>query len=456
MSTYETVRANRDALKSDLETRLRKAEVAGRGMTAAESREFDRDADRLREFNERLEQLRDEDVREARAAAHHLEVGTADSERRDERVQVTGEPAIYRDPAKDPTSPSFFRDLRNAKLGDYEAAERLHRNERARGMERRAGDMTTAAGEGGTFAPPLWLTQDFIALARPGRVAADLAFRQELPSGVSSINLPKVASGGTTAVQATQNSALSDTAMTTTSVSSGITTIGGKQIVSLQLLQQSGIPFDRVVLQDLAADYAKQVDTQFLYGSNASGQLNGLVNVAQNTAFTTTSPALTSSTPANSFYNKVIAAAAGIATARYMPADAVVLHPNRWAWCLQALDGQVRPIIDASGNPRNSVAVSTEVVAEGSVGTLGHLPVFVDANISTTANSATNQDECYVIRRSDIYLWEAPLRLEAFDQPYADNASILFRALSWVAAIPNRYSASVASIRGTGMVNPTL
>ena len=146
------------------------------------------------------------------------------------------------------------------------------------------------------------------------------------------LNLPKVSGGATTAVKALQNSALSDTAMTTTSVSTGITTIGGKQIVSMQLLDQCGIPFDRVILGDLAMDYAKQLCQQVLYGTNANGQLKGIVGVATNTAFTTASPALTSATAANSFYNKIIAAAAGIATTRYLPATALVLHTNRCAW----------------------------------------------------------------------------------------------------------------------------
>jgi len=224
----------------------------------------------------------------------------------------------------------------------------------------------------------------------------------------------------------------------------------------MQLLQQSGIPFDRVILGDLAADYAKQLDTQVLYGTGSNGQLRGWVGASTNTAYTTASPALTSATAANSFLNKIIAASAGINTARYLPPNAVVMHPNRWAWCLEALDSQVRPIISADGQSVNTAGISQDVVAEGSVGTLGKLPVFIDANISLTANSATNQDEVYVVRREDLYLWEGELRLEAFEATYADNASVLFRALNYVGAIPDRYSASLASIRGSGLIAPTL
>ncbi len=455
-STLEMVRSNRAATKAELHSLNERCSREKRDLTAAEQSEWDRKMADLTEFDRRIDDLQQQEMREAVAAAHHVEIGTPGSERSASRWSVTGEPATYRDPAKDPQSPSFFRDLRNARLGDHAAGERLRRNEQERGLEQRAGDMSTSPAAGGTFAPPMWLTENFVALARPGRVAANLANRDVLPGGISSINLPKVASGTTVAVQATQNSALSDTAMTTTSVTSGITTIGGKQIVSTQLIEQSGIPFDRVILADLAADYAKQLDTQFLYGSGSTGQLRGLVGVSTNTAYTTASPALTSATSANSLYNRVIAAAAGIATSRYLPADAIVMHPNRWAWCLQALDSQVRPIIVAAGASVNAAAITTDVVAEGSVGTLAGLPAYTDANISLTAGGSTNQDEIYVLRCEDIYLWESNLRLESFEATYADQASVLYRALNYVAAIPDRYPASVASIRGTGLVAPVL
>jgi HK97 family phage major capsid protein len=211
--------------------------------------------------------------------------------------------------------------------------------------------MTTVAAAGGSFAPPSWLVDQFIELARPGRVTADLLDHQPLPSGVSSINLPKISGGSSVSVQATQNSALSDTAMTTTSVSSGISLIGGKQIVSLQLMQQSGIPFDRVILGDLAADYAKQLDLQVLAGSGTGGQLRGLINGVGvgSTIYTSATPKVSSATAADSFYNRIIGAATAIHTTRFRPATALVLHPNRWAWVLEALDSTTRPLVITEG-----------------------------------------------------------------------------------------------------------
>jgi hypothetical protein len=291
-------------------------------------------------------------------------------------------------------------------------------------------------------------------------LTADLLDHQQLPSGVSSINLPKVSGGALTGIQATQNSALSDTAMTTTSVSSGISLIGGKQIVSIQLLQQSGVPFDRVILGDLAADYAKQLDLQVLAGSGSAGQLRGLINAAGagSTTYTTTQPSLTSVTSVNSFYNKVIAASTAVHTTRFLPATAVVMHPNRWAWCLEALDTTNRPLIVTEGSSLNAAGSSAGIVAQGSAGKIV-LPVYLDANVTVTtgAGSATNQDLVYVIRGGpDMTLWEGDLAIESFDSTYADNASVLFRCMAFSAAVVDRWAGSVNLISGTGLIAPVL
>jgi len=135
------------------------------------------------------------------------------------------------------------------------------------------------------------------------------------------------------------------------------------------------------------------------------------------------------------------------------------MHPVRWAWILEALDGQQRPQITTGGTAVNTPAVTTEPTAEGAAGTVAGLPVYLDANISLTANGTsgtTAQDEIYVLRRDDVWLWETQPLMESFDATYADQLSVLFRAVGWSAFIPNRYTGSIQSVRGTGMVNQTL
>jgi HK97 family phage major capsid protein len=258
-------------------------------------------------------------------------------------------------------------------------------------------------------------------------------------------------------VQATQNSALSDTAMTTTSVSTGITTVGGKQIVSMQLLQQSGIPFDQVILQDLAKAYAVQVDTQVLYGTNANGQVLGLVGAATNTAFTSATPAPASVTNANSLYYTIAKAAAAVQTGIYEPANAIVMTPARWAWIVGSVDTAGRPLVIPNGANFNPLGTTGDQVAQGLAGYFGSYPVYTDPNVSVLANGTsgtTAQDEIYVLRTDQLWLYESAVQTESFTATYADNASVLFRILGYIGFIPNRYAAAVQSIRGTGLLLP--
>jgi HK97 family phage major capsid protein len=301
----------------------------------------------------------------------------------------------------------------------------------------------------------MWMVEDYVKLARAARVTADLMNTQPLPGGVSSINLPAVATGTAVGVTQTQNTAVQNTDITTTSISSGITTISGQQVVSLQLMKQSGIPFDRVILEDLALAYAAQLDTQVLNGSNANGQLKGLAAAGTTVTFTTTTPHFISSTAAGSFYNKLIAAQTNIAKNRYLPADAIVMHPTRWGWALQGLDGQGRLQIAPNGPVFNAPAVTGEPVAQGYAGTLAGLPVYVDPNIPQNLGAATNQDQVFVLRRGDHWLYETPIEATTWEATYASQNSVLFRVLGFAAFI-TRYSASAQVIDGTGLVTPTL
>ena len=129
---------------------------------------------------------------------------------------------------------------------------------------------------------------------------------------------------------------------------------------------------------------------------------------------------MTSATASESFYNKVVAAATAIATARYLPAAAIVMHPNRWAWVLEALDTATRPLIVLTAQgPFGDVGTIGSVVAEGAAGTFAGLPVYTDANIPINVGLGT-EDIVIVARFPDCYLWESELSLQSFDATYAD------------------------------------
>lgn len=411
-----------------------------REMTDLERFEHTQRMDEAEQIKTRIAELQAEETRANAANASRLQLGDVGPQTGGAHVT---DPVVY---ARDNRDASFFKDLLAARSGDGSAIQRLARNNQERAL-------STTAGAGGEFAPPLWLVDEFIALARPGRVTANLLHKEALPSGVSSINLPKVATGTSTAVQATQNAAVSQTDLTTTSVSSGVTTISGKQVISLQLLEQSGIPFDQVILADLAADYAVQLDTQVISGTGASGQLHGLLGVSGATAitYTQTTPSVVG---AGGFYPTVTKAIATVGRARKLPPTHIVMTPERWAWVAGAFDGNNRPLVSPSGDAFNQVAAAGPVGSEGLVGQMAGLPVYTDLNLPTNLGTGTNQDPVLILRADDAWLWESDLRAEMFTQPYADSMGILARVYAYSAAIPNRYPAGIGIVLGTGLVTP--
>ncbi|MFE3443506.1 phage major capsid protein [Nocardia sp. NPDC059180] len=341
---------------------------------------------------------------------------------------------------------SYFRDLYNKQRGDFNAIERLHRNN-AHVMESRA--LSTAATDGGEFAPPLWLTNRYAEFARARRPWLDYLNADPLPSGQSSINVPKVTNGATVAVHV-ENGLVSNNDMVTAAVSSGIVTVAGAQTVSLQLLTQSGTPIDQVIFRDLSKAHGALADAQFLTGSGAGGNLRGALTVATLQTFTATNPG------GAAVITEILKAAQTISTTRFEWPNVIVMHPRRWVHLVNAKDTQGRPIIGVEEGGRNVQGVSLESRADGIVGTIYGIPVLIDANVPTNLGAGTNQDQILVAVSEDVMAWESPVRAEAFDSTLADLAQVYFRLLNFNASIPDRDTKGLVKIDGTGLTPPTL
>ena len=137
-------------------------------------------------------------------------------------------------------------------------------------------DLSRVDGSGGYAVPPAWLMNQYIELARPGRAFANLVQRQPLPGGTDSINIPKLLTGTTTAVQTADNQPVVQQDLTDTFINAPVRTIAGQQAVAIQLIDQSPIAFDDVVFRDLVADHSAQTDKQCLSGTGLNGQVLGV------------------------------------------------------------------------------------------------------------------------------------------------------------------------------------
>jgi HK97 family phage major capsid protein len=443
----------RGALAGKVDEVLQEARSAERDLNDAEKASFDEARTALVKHDERIEEVRanlkqaeEDEERAQRVADVARELGTVGNE---ERVEVGAEPQTYRQGGQN----SYFRDLVAVNLNRptaREASDRLERNQREVEVETRA--LTTTDGAGGDFVPPLWMVNQYVELARTARPTADRVRNETLPTGTDQVNVPKILTGTAVAEQTTQNTAVQNTDATTGSVAANVATLAGQQVLAVQLIEQSPINMDTILLQDLAFDYAAKVDL-FVLNNNATNK-KGLLQETGTNAITYTSG---SPTPAL-LYSKLADAIQQVTTNRFMPPDTIVMHPRRWASLLAAVDTAGRPLFIA--NTRRAASTRSACMngvagANGVVGQVAGLDVVVDPQIPTNLGAGTNQDPIIVFRASDSILWEGAPHAEAFRETKADQLSVLLRFYRYAAFTTARYAKSVSVVNGTGLVAPT-
>ena len=299
-------------------------------------------------------------------------------------------------------------------------------------------DISRTGGEGGYAVPPAWLMNQYIELARPGRAFANLVQRQPLPGGTDSINIPKILSGTTVGVQSADNAAVSDTDLTDTFINAPVRTISGQQGVAIQLIDQSPIAFDDVVFRDLVAAHAAATDRQVLDGTGTGGQVLGVDYTPG------ISTVAVGSVTIQGVYSAIANAIQLVHTQRFLPPEVIVLHPRRWGWFLSLLDTTDRPLfLPTANNGMNLTGVLSDVAAEQVVGQMHGLPVVTDPNIPAGAT-----DSVYVLRASDIVLWESGIRARVLPETRAANLTVLLQLYSYLAFSAARYPASIVEIGG--------
>lgn len=357
------------------------------------------------------------------------------------QVSVTSEPLTY---SRENRSVSFLRDVISAKknVPDVAAVERLQRHMEEVGVEQRA--QTTSDGSGGELVPPIWVIDDYEAVAREGRSWADQWTRNPLYPYGDVISIPALATGSTAAVQ-TEGSAISNTDVSTTSINAAVITVAGEQTFNRQVLDR-GVPgVDQMYFNDLLAAYNEQVDTALITrnATNSKGVLNlsGSGSVTY-TASTPTGPAL---------YVKITEALGNVATNLKSDADVILMHPRRWYWMLGQTDTTGRPlVVPIEQGPANTVAALKSTV-NGVVGTMAGRLVVTSAHVPTNLGSGTNEDRIVVAKRSALALMEQPAPNFKLDEFSSSSSLQVKMSLFGYIAFAVRNTKAVAAISGTGL-----
>jgi HK97 family phage major capsid protein len=440
----------RDALRTSLDDQLSAAQRDGRRqLSAAEKRA-------LAEYEGLTEQIADlqADISRAggpelRALSERVNQPSARSAkmrdtnlvyRKDNRHQVSWLRDLFRlQTQRDDTGESRRRLLEHADQVGNDPAYLEYR------------DLSRIDGQGGYAVPPIWLMDQYVELARPGRAFANLCAREELPGGTDSINIPKVLTGTTVGIQTADNQPISDTDLTDTYINAPVRTIAGQQQIAIQVLDQSPIDFSNVVFKDLIAAYATQVDLQVMAGNGSSGQVLG-VDLTPN--INTIS---VSEVTIQGVYSAIANAIQTIHTTRFLPPEVIVMHPRRWGWMLASFDDAGRPLfLPHAQAPMNVGGVLTDVASQQVVGTMHGLPVVTDPSI-TIANGAEtpvgDEDIIYVGRFSDLLLWESGVRARVLPEVAASTLTVTLQVFGYLAFSAARYPQSICQV--VGLTPPT-
>ncbi len=346
---------------------------------------------------------------------------------------------------------SFFKDAYNAQFkSDFTAQDRLARHMREEEIERR--DVGTPQFDG--LVIPQYLVDLAAPLARAGRPFADFATnKMTLPPSGMTLNISRMTTGSSTAVQVTQNDAVSETDVDDTLLTVNVRTIAGQQDLSRQAIER-GTGIDVFVAADLIKSWHTTLDSQILNGAGTAGTIKGLRASGGNAiTFTSTAPTV------GLLYPKLADAIQQIQTNSFTNPTHFIMHPRRLAFLLAAVDSTNRPlVVPAANGPMNASGVGAGSSAYGNSGyQMMGLPIITDANVGTTYGTTTNQDEIYVVNAGESHLWEqpgSPFTLR-YDATGAGSLTIKTVVYGYAAYTAERYPLAASIISGTGLSAPS-
>jgi HK97 family phage major capsid protein len=446
MSFLDKVIERRDAVKAELDAVLEAVAAEERtDLTAEETEKVDALVEESRSLDSKIEKFNTQAVADAKASEVRASVAAVVTPKGG--ATVTREARTYSPEAE----VSFVKDaLAASTRNDFAANERLARHMREESIERR--DVGTAQFDGLTI--PQYLVDLAAPLARAGRPTADFATsKHSLPASGMTLNISRMTTGTSTAVQVTQNDAVSETDADDTLLTINVRTIAGQQDISKQAIER-GTGIDAFVVADLIRSWHTTLNSQILNGAGTSGTIKGIRASGGNAiTFTATTPTVAL------LYPKLADAIQQVQANTFTAPTHFIMHPRRLAFLMAAVDGSNRPlVVPAANGPMNAIGVGAGASSYGNSGyqMLG-LPIITDASVGTTYGAATNQDEIYCVAAPEMHLWEQPGSPFAlsFDATGAGNLTVKSVVYGYAAFSAERYPLAASIISGTGLVAPT-
>jgi|694.fasta_scaffold03440_5 HK97 family phage prohead protease/HK97 family phage major capsid protein len=367
-------------------------------------------------------------------------------------ARVEREERTY-NPDADRRGISFISDVISRTYGDVEAAQRLARHSQEERTDRGSALESRAIGTSalGAIVVPQYLVDLYAPALRAGRPLADIANRMALPAEGMTVEIPRITTGTSAAVQATQNTGASETNLDETTLSVPVVTIAGQQTVSLQGISR-GRGTEQIIVRDLVSAYNTALDSQLINGAGSSGEHRGIRNVSGivSVTYTDTDPT------AAEAYPKLFDLVQQVQSGAFRGVTHFVMHPRRWAFFAAAV-GSNSPFLQAGSNVDRAAGQFATPGYGGVAGNIMGVDVILDANIPTNLGTATNQDVILGVSADELHLWEdaaAPLLIRA-EQTNAASLGVLLVVFGFSAFTAGRVPGAHGIVTGSGLATPS-
>lgn len=344
----KALEARRDALHAELEQLDNLVIERGSDFDDAERATYAAHAAELEQVNAELPALvkREQDV----ARSRELTAALGDAVNRNHGASsdagaADGAPGgdVYR---AGPGAPNFFVDLHRSKT-DRDAADRLEAHREASAEVLRASASTDLGG----LVIPRYAIDAYQPLAVHGRPFINTLMGTPSYGTLTSASviIPQETTGPGMGAQTSENTAFSTANWASSALTINAVTVGGYADVAVQAIQLGQVRSERL-FQEMLNRYYQNQEVQALWGTGASGQVEGVFRAdgtqTVNGGYT-----------ANAFgeiYGLVQEAASKIEINDYREATYVLMSPGRWRSLLSATDADGRPVADAgNGFPQN-------------------------------------------------------------------------------------------------------
>ena len=365
-------------------------------------------------------------------------------------VHVGSEARVYNE-SSDPNGTLFLADIaRDFLNGGHDrsgASERLERHAAEERVERPGYSERALSGAGTGAFSGLTVPQYLVDMVAPAtanlRPLADVSNRHQLPADGMSLNVSRITTSSSAALQATEFATVSGTDMDDTLLSVPVQTAAGSQLLSRQAVERgSGIE------ETALADMLRQVNTT-LDSTMINQATTGLLACSQSVAYTSATPSSQELWPilykAESVLEKAVLGVARV--------DYAVMRTDRFNWLVSQV-GTTFPFFGAAntgvGQMQSGVQLTNDYTSPVRAVLSNGLRVVCDNNIPQNVNS--NQDVVLLLASGECHLWEDSAVVVRAEQPSAGALGVLIVAYQYFAYTAQRYANNPARITGTGLV----